>query len=316
MISYRHFKRMSLVDEILEVFGGIGDEGYLKYLLVFGSILLGILFLNPLPGILLFSITITYLGIALLFAPFKSRQKLRLDASGIDIPKIDGVTEGIIGKKTWRNLESILFRRDGFISDDPLEMMFCFKDGRKANFNIDGFTRESLEELISYALTFNPDLKIEPDPKQSKFGSTGTLSVGKLGIEALTFTSLWNKELGSRFGSTAFVPLSKGVELVDGLYRVIGQIASGGLSAIYLAFDRDGRRLVLKESVPPDSCDDESRAKALELFQRECRLLATIDHPRIAKVYDYFVEQNRHYMVLQYIEGTNLREFIRCHGPQ
>ena len=59
----------------------------------------------------------------------------------------------------------------------------------------------------------------------------------------------------------------------------------------------------------------EMQAKAAELFKREAMLLCSISHARIAKIYDYFVEDDRHYLVLEHIPGRTIRNFIANHGP-
>ncbi|MGH9548289.1 MAG: serine/threonine protein kinase, partial [Terriglobales bacterium] len=68
----------------------------------------------------------------------------------------------------------------------------------------------------------------------------------------------------------------------------------------------------LKESVLPIDTDERTRLKAKELFEREARLLAKIEHPQIAKVLDYFVDNGRDYIVLQYIPGASLRQLVQA----
>ncbi len=89
------------------------------------------------------------------------------------------------------------------------------------------------------------------------------------------------------------------------------QLASGGLSAVYLAKMVPNTRVVLKESVLPPDTDDKTRIKAKELFEREGRLLSRLEHPQIAKVLISFVEDGRDYIALEYIPGVSLRQFIK-----
>src|SRR5262249_2608815 len=74
--------------------------------------------------------------------------------------------------------------------------------------------------------------------------------------------------------------------------------------------------VIVKQAVLPESADDAAREKYVQLFNREASLLARIDHPRVAKVYDSFVEENRHYLLLEYIEGKNLIAYVTQYGPQ
>jgi serine/threonine protein kinase len=74
--------------------------------------------------------------------------------------------------------------------------------------------------------------------------------------------------------------------------------------------------VVIKEAVVPANADEHTHAKAAELFDREARLLIKLDHPHIAKVFDHFPEDNRSYMVLEYIRGQDLRQLVKQNGAQ
>lgn len=74
--------------------------------------------------------------------------------------------------------------------------------------------------------------------------------------------------------------------------------------------------VVIKEAVVPANADEHTHKKAAELFEREARFLIKLDHPHIAKVFDHFTENNRSYMVLEYIRGLDLRQLVKQNGPQ
>jgi len=134
--------------------------------------------------------------------------------------------------------------------------------------------------------------------------------------DAPTYTQLWEEELRRRFQSTVFTPLEAGSQLQDGRLTVVRQLAFGGLSAIYLAHERNHALVVVKEAVVPLTASPQAREKALELFDREGRLMAGLDYPSICKVLDHFVEEDRHYMVLEHIPGQDLRQLVIQHGVQ
>jgi serine/threonine protein kinase len=145
----------------------------------------------------------------------------------------------------------------------------------------------------------------------------------KLDIPALptdepvgSLTKLWQDELADRFSSTLFVPLAGGAYLQSGRYKVKSQLTFGGGSAIYLGRDGNGTRIVIKEAVLPESVDAEAKAKALEMFDREAKLLMKLNDARVARLLDTFVERGRHYLVLEYIAGTDLRSYVKEQGPQ
>jgi hypothetical protein len=139
------------------------------------------------------------------------------------------------------------------------------------------------------------------------------LQNSRMGIET-DFTHMWESELKRRYSVTTFSPHQPGTKLQNGRMTILKQLAFGGFSAVYLAEDEDRQRVVLKELVI--NCDSESsRQKAVEMFDREAKLLLKVDHPNIARVRDHFLEENRHYLVLDYIDGENLRDLVSRKGP-
>lgn len=130
-----------------------------------------------------------------------------------------------------------------------------------------------------------------------------------------SYTNLWEDELRYRYSSTTFIPLAPGQKLQDGKLKVVRQLGFGGLSAIYLVQQGGKDLCALKESTVPGDVEDEMKTKAIEMFDREASILAKLSHPQIAKVHDHFVEDNRHYLLLQYVHGEDLRQHVKEHGP-
>lgn len=128
------------------------------------------------------------------------------------------------------------------------------------------------------------------------------------------YTQMWDDELSRRFRNTVFVPLEPGQSLSGGRIKIIRQLAFGGLSAIYLAQINNLDLVVVKEAVTPNQTDETKQKQAEEYLEREARLLTKISHPSIARVLDHFVEEKRHYLVLEYVNGQDLRQFVRQTG--
>ncbi|MEW6277930.1 MAG: bifunctional serine/threonine-protein kinase/ABC transporter substrate-binding protein [Candidatus Eremiobacterota bacterium] len=98
------------------------------------------------------------------------------------------------------------------------------------------------------------------------------------------------------------------------MQRLLGQ---GGMSNIYLCEDRHlrGRRWVVKEMIARYS-DPQEQQMAVQLFEREAHLLASLDHRNLPKVNDYFIYQGRYYLVMEHVEGEDLgRILARAKGP-
>lgn len=121
----------------------------------------------------------------------------------------------------------------------------------------------------------------------------------------------WQDDLSSRHVGTNYGPLSRDYQLQSGRYRVVSHLQSGGMSSVYLVLKTDdGTRAVLKEAVLPLLTADDHKVKARELFQREALLLSSIKHDQIVVVIDAFSENDRDYMVLQYVPGPTLRDVV------
>ena len=92
-------------------------------------------------------------------------------------------------------------------------------------------------------------------------------------------------------------------------YQILSKIASGGMANIYLAQDtRTGAKVALK--ILKDEVSD--KEKIYERFSQEG--LLSLDHPNIVKILDAGVHENIPYIVMEYIEGTDLEELIKKKG--
>jgi serine/threonine-protein kinase len=132
----------------------------------------------------------------------------------------------------------------------------------------------------------------------------------------LNYTDMWEDELQRRFSSVAFVPLEPGQVLRDGSLRVVRHLAMGGLSAVYLCQLNENKLVVLKEAVVSADAVEATQVKAREMLDREAAYLLKLNNPNIVKVMDYFVEQGRNYLMLDYIDGQDLRQLVQQNGPR
>jgi serine/threonine protein kinase len=108
--------------------------------------------------------------------------------------------------------------------------------------------------------------------------------------------------------------LAPGVVLSAGRYQIEKRIAQGGMGAVYRAIDtRFNRPCAVKEMLDEFQSESE-RNQAVEWFGREATLLLDLNHPCIPRVRDFFVEDNRHYLVMDFIEGRTLGEVLEKEG--
>lgn len=121
--------------------------------------------------------------------------------------------------------------------------------------------------------------------------------------------------------------LPDGMELLDGQYRIDHYLSSGGFGITYLATDSLGRRVVIKECFPEALCSRNGktvRAKStrhmnefnavVDMFVREARSLAKLDHPHIVGVHQIFRTHDTAYMALDYIDGHDTLRLLET-GP-
>jgi serine/threonine protein kinase len=108
--------------------------------------------------------------------------------------------------------------------------------------------------------------------------------------------------------------LAPGTVLSGGRYTIEKAVASGGMGAVYRAVDtRFNRPCAVKEMLDEYHTDSE-RTQAVDWFEREATLLLDLNHPCIPRVRDFFVEGNKHYLVMDFIEGMTLGDMLEKEG--
>jgi eukaryotic-like serine/threonine-protein kinase len=98
-----------------------------------------------------------------------------------------------------------------------------------------------------------------------------------------------------------------------GPYRLRHPIGAGAMGEVYLAEHRFLKRPCALKLIRPDRMGD---PLALERFQREVRVTATLSHPNTVEIYDYGrTSDGTYYYVMEYLPGLNLGELVQQHGP-
>ncbi|MDQ5967304.1 MAG: Serine/threonine protein kinase [Cyanobacteriota bacterium erpe_2018_sw_39hr_WHONDRS-SW48-000098_B_bin.30] len=133
-----------------------------------------------------------------------------------------------------------------------------------------------------------------------------------------SYTELWLSSLSQVPGLEALTPLTVETTLKTRPYKVKSMLAAGGQGVTYLVEneeDKDNPLKVLKEVILPLAASSRSGERAMIAFERECKLLERIDHPRIARLEEHFIEDTRAYMVLEYVRGASIDKLVRTNGP-
>jgi len=104
--------------------------------------------------------------------------------------------------------------------------------------------------------------------------------------------------------------LTKG-SLVAGKYRIVEEIGRGGMGVVYMAEDTKLARKVAIKVLPEVFTTDPER---LARFEREARVLASLNHPNIAAIYGVEEADGKRFLVLELVEGETLAERL-IKGP-
>jgi serine/threonine protein kinase len=96
-----------------------------------------------------------------------------------------------------------------------------------------------------------------------------------------------------------------------GAYEIVSLLGSGGMGEVYRARDRKlGREVAIK--VLPEAVErDPDR---IARFEREARVLALLNHPHIAALYGMELSGDRHFLIMELVEGETLADRLR-RGP-
>lgn len=220
---------------------------------------------------------------------------------------------------SWSDLSGVVFSRSRPDINVADQLVLSFQNSNEkepvdVHIKFKEIDQLDLKKLM-YAIVINaPHAVIEPalDKVALEFPTVSGIKY----INFQSFTSVWDEEFSMRYSPTLFVTLAPDAELRNGAIKITELVACGGSAAIYSAKDSKGDRIIVKEAVIPKNTPEALKAKAIELFNREALFLSQLDHPNIAKVLDHFVENEHHYELLEYIDGLDLRRFVKERGPQ
>ena len=95
-------------------------------------------------------------------------------------------------------------------------------------------------------------------------------------------------------------------------YKIVEFISQGGMGAIYMAEDLrlEGRACAVKEMWTDVDAGPDDLGQVQVQFHREASILARLDHPNLPKVSDYFAENSRDYLVMDFVPGKDLKQLM------
>src|SRR6516165_5737036 len=100
--------------------------------------------------------------------------------------------------------------------------------------------------------------------------------------------------------------------LIDGRYKVLSKLGSGGMADVFLAEDEQlSRKVALKLLHERFAADPDF----VERFRREAQAAAGLQHPNVVSVYDRGEFDDTYYIAMEYLPGRTLKQLIRDEAP-
>jgi serine/threonine protein kinase len=99
-------------------------------------------------------------------------------------------------------------------------------------------------------------------------------------------------------------------------YIILNKLGQGGMGAVYKVADQHvgNKLLAIKEMSDAALTDPYERQQAALAFQQEAQMLAHLDHPNIPKVSDFFTENQKHYIAMEFVPGETLEDRLAGQG--
>lgn len=99
---------------------------------------------------------------------------------------------------------------------------------------------------------------------------------------------------------------------VKGKYRIYDTVGTGGFATVYLGRNTETNEIVAVKVLSAQYTRDE---QYLERFRREASMAERLHHPNIVRVLDHGVQDGRHYLVMEFVEGLTLEHLLARRGP-
>src|SRR5581483_3841422 len=97
-----------------------------------------------------------------------------------------------------------------------------------------------------------------------------------------------------------------------GKYQILERLGAGGMGVVYLGEHKLLRRRVAIKVLPVTLAQD---PWFLESFYREAQAVAALDHPNIVHAHDVDCDGHLHFLVMEFVDGSNLQAIVSKHGP-
>ncbi len=97
-----------------------------------------------------------------------------------------------------------------------------------------------------------------------------------------------------------------------GKYKLLERVGVGGMGQVFLCEHRHMKRRVAIKVLPPAKAEQPA---ALGRFYREARAAGSLEHPNIVRTHDIDQDGNLHFIVMEYVDGSNILDIVKKFGP-
>lgn len=232
------------------------------------------------------------------FLPHRKRRRLRVNRDGIadEVNFLSYLMR--VPFRSWSDLNSVSMKDHG----DVKRLVFKFKYSGSLTMNVSDLNADDRKVLLSLANERSFQCRFDAD----------TLALMK---ELEPYSGL-SRPAQVDFDSTIFTIHTLNDSVCEGAFTIVKQLSTRPLSAVYLARDKDGRLVILKQFVTPDN--SESSRNWTRDLRREYEMLKSFSHPQVAKVLSVIDDtaDGCTYLALEYIDGENLRSLVERQGER
>ena len=100
-------------------------------------------------------------------------------------------------------------------------------------------------------------------------------------------------------------------KLLGNRYEILEKIGDGGMAFVYKSRCKILNRIVAVKVLRPEFVDDDA---FISKFKNEALAAASLSHPNIVNIYDVGQDEKTHYIVMEYVDGCNLKDLIKKEG--
>jgi tRNA A-37 threonylcarbamoyl transferase component Bud32 len=230
---------------------------------------------------------------------------ISLDIEGLSVNFAVGSLVKTVRRMLWQDVLSVRLIKTDTFRGEVLAIRFKRRNGKDFDIDFSAVTTADRSRLMKSLERFAPNCMVDAE-----------LAEAMMPKQQHSYTEIWLQSLSGNPERNSSQPLLPGKQLQENRYFVEKRLGVGGQGTAYLCKDTiSGAKVVLKETIIPVFADRIVKEQALKRFESEAFLLRKLESEQVVKMEDYFFEDHRGYIVLEHVDGSNLRQAVNQDGP-